>query len=394
MKITEIEAIVVKADRNVHNFSGTAGTPGTFVKMDGAALSDYGWTKEYSSLYSKKVESLLVKITTDTGIVGWGEAQVPVGPEAPQTIVQKVVSPLLLEQDPLQIEVLWYQMYNSLRGRGHRGSFMMDAIAAVDTALWDISGKYYGKPVHRLLGGAFRDAIPLYQSGVAGRSLQEKAASAQEAVENGYKAIKVYIGQGIRADVATMKAIRDRVGDEVTLLADALWMYSVHDAIRLGVELEKLNVALLEAPTVMEDVPGHVELTRALKLAIAQGETERTRYQFLPFLRERALDVIQPDMGRTGISEGRKILTLAETFNIPATLHMAIGQCVYVAASAHVAAATPNLLWLEMNPVMLEMANRLQRQPWTVVNGTLQLPDVPGLGVEVDEEALRRCSKE
>lgn len=379
----------MKIDRKLQNFSGTAGTPGTFVQMVGGSSSDYGWTKEYTSLYSKKVESLLVKITTDTGIVGWGEGQVPVGAEAPQALVRRVLSPLLLKQDPLQIEVLWYQMYNSLRGRGHRDSFMMDAIAAIDTALWDIAGKYYNQPIYRLLGGAFRETIPLYQSGVAGNSLEEKVTSAQEAVRNGYKAIKVYIGKGVREDVSTMKAIREGVGNEVTLMADALWMYSVHEAIRLGVELEKLDVALLEAPTVMEDVQGHVEMTRALKLAVAQGETERTRYQFLPFLRERALDVIQPDIGRTGISEGRKILTLAETFNIPSAIHMAIGQCVYVAATAQVAMSTPNLLWLEMNPVVLEMANRFHRKPWTVENGTLKVSDLPGLGIEIDEEALQ-----
>ncbi|WP_186445830.1 mandelate racemase/muconate lactonizing enzyme family protein [Paenibacillus cremeus] len=391
MKITGIEAKVVKVSRELQSFSGTAGTPGTFVQMAGGAASDYGWTKEYSSLYSKKVESLMVKITTDTGIVGWGEAQVPVGPEAPQALVRQVLSPILLDQDPLGIEVLWFQMYNSLRGRGHRGSFMMDAIGAVDTALWDIAGKHYGQPVYRLLGGAFREGIPLYHSGVSGTTASEKAASAQEAVSKGYKAIKVYIGKGLREDIAVMKAIREAVGDDITLMADALWMYNVHDALRLGAALEKLDVALLEAPTVMEDVQGHAQLTQALKLAVAQGETERTRYQFLPYLKERALDVIQPDIGRTGISEGKKIVTLAETFNIPAALHMAIGQCVYVAASAHVATATPNLLWLEMNPVMLEMANRFQRTPWTVADGMLKVPDLPGLGIEIDEEALQRC---
>ncbi|WP_158299576.1 mandelate racemase/muconate lactonizing enzyme family protein [Paenibacillus antri] len=383
-----IEAIVVKVDRKLQSFSGTAGTPGTFVSS--AVDSDYGWTKEYSSLYSKKIESLLVKITTDAGIAGWGEAQVPVGPEAPEALVRQVLSPLLLNEDPLQTEVLWYRMYNSLRGRGHRDSFMMDAIAAVDTALWDIAGKYYDQPVYKLLGGSFRDAIPLYQSGLSGNSIEEKVASAQDAVQQGYRAIKIYIGKGIQADVAVMRAVREGVGDEITLLADALWMYSVHDAIRLGVELEKLGVALLEAPTVMEDVPGHVDLTRSLSLAVAQGETERTRYQFLPYLKERALDVIQPDIGRTGISEGKRILTLAETFNIPAALHMAIGQCVYVAASAHVATAVPNLLWLEMNPAMFEMANRFQRKPWTVTNGTLKVPELPGLGVDIDEASIRR----
>jgi galactonate dehydratase len=394
IKITGIEAVTLKVDRNVQKFTGTAGTPGTFAQPADGAASDYGFTKEYTSLYSRKVESLLVKITTDTGLSGWGEAQVPIGPEAPQALVKQVLAPMLTGRDPLEIEVLWHQMYNSLRGRGHRSSFMMDAIAAVDIALWDIAGKYYNRPVHQLLGGAFHNPIPLYHSGLSGHTPEEKAASAREVVRQGYQAIKVYIGKGIRDDIAAMRAVREAVGDGVTLLADALWMYHVHDAIRLGAELEKLDVALLEAPTVMEDVQGHADMARALKLAVAQGETERTRYQFLPYLTARALDVIQPDIGRTGITEGRKILTLAETFNIPAALHMAIGQCVYAAASMQVAAATPNLLWLEMNPVVLEMANRFHRDPFVVKNGRIRPPDRPGLGIEVDEQALKPYMKE
>jgi len=388
MRITGIDAIVLKVDREVSAFSGTAGTPGTYAPLGNAAASDYGFSKEYTSLYSSKVESLLVKITTDDGRCGWGEAQVPVGPEAPQAIVRQVLTPLLLDQDPLAIEVLWHRMYDSLRGRGHRSSFMMDAIAAVDAALWDIAGKHYGQPVYRLLGGAFRNPVPLYLSGLSGHTTPEKVASAQQAVTEGYRAIKVYIGKGIREDVGLLRAVRDGVGYDVALLADALWMYNVHDAIRLGAELEKLDVALLEAPTVMEDVQGHAEIARSLKMAVAGGETERTRYQLLPFLRERALDVVQPDIGRTGITEGMKMLTLADTFNIPAAPHMAIGQCVYIGASAHAAAAARNLLWLEMNPAALAMANRFQRHPWRVENGMLRVPDAPGLGVDIDVEAL------
>jgi L-alanine-DL-glutamate epimerase-like enolase superfamily enzyme len=389
MKIVSIDVHAVKVDRELKSFSGMAGTPGTFIQMASGFQTDYGWTKEYSTLYSEKVESMMVKITTDTGIVGWGEAQVPVAPEAPKALVKQVLTALLLERNPLDIDILWREMYNSLRGRGHRDSFMMDAIAAVDSALWDIAGKYYAKPVYQLLGGSFHESLPLYYSGLTGSSLEEKVVSATHAVMQGYKAIKVYIGQGIREDVKTMKAIRESVGEDIELMADALWMYNVHDALRLGRELEKLNITWLEAPTIMEDVQGHVNLTQQLSLAIATGETERTRFQFLPFLKERALDIVQPDIGRTGISEGKRILELADTFNIPAAIHMAIGQCVYLGLSAHVAAATPNLLWLEMNPVMLEMANRFQLDPWRVVDGRLKVPDLPGIGIEVNEERIK-----
>lgn len=390
MNIQNIEVYAMKVDRELDSFCGMAGTPGTFVSMDMGVPTDYGWTQEYSTLYSRKIESLLVKITTDSGIIGWGEAQVPVVPEAPQVIVRQVLSTLLRGKNPLDIDVLWRQMYMSLRGRGHRDSFMMDAIAAVDSALWDIAGKYYRKPVYQLLGGSFHAALPLYYSGLSGKTIEEKMMTAEQAVGQGYKAIKIYIGKGIQEDIRTMRAIRESVGAEIELMADALWMYSVHDALRLGLELEKLGIAWLEAPIVMEDIQGHAQLTRQLKLAIATGETERTRYQFLPFLKERALDIIQPDIGRTGISEGKRILELAETFNIPAAIHMAIGQCVYIGLSAHVAKATPNLLSLEMNPAMLDMANRFQHDPWKVVNGRLQVPDRPGLGIDVDEDRLRK----
>jgi galactonate dehydratase len=393
MKISSIEVKVVKVGRQISSVSGMAGSPGTFIPMGGQVQTDYGWTKEYRTIYSTKVESIMVKITTDTGITGWGEAQVPVAPEAVKALIQQMLAGMLLGRNPLDIDVLWQQMYNSSRGRGHRDSFMMDAIAAVDSALWDIAGKYYGKPVWQLLGGSFHEALPLYYSGLTGSTLEEQAATAVEAVRQGYKAVKVFIGKGIQQDLRTMRAIRQAIGDDIDLMCDALWMYSVHDALRLGSELDKLNVVWFEAPTAVEDVQGHAVLTQQLKLAVAVGETERTRYQFLPYLTSRALDIVQPDIGRTGISEGKRILELAETFNIPAALHMAIGQCAYIALSAHVASSTPNLLYLEMNPAMLEMANRFQRTPWKVEEGRLKVPDLPGLGIDVDEDKLNEyCS--
>lgn len=388
MKIASVEVKSVKVPREMKAFNGTAGTPGTFVGFDNDVSTDYGWTKEYSSLYSRKIESLLVKITTDTGIVGWGEAQVPIVPEAPQVIVKQVLTMLLLGENPLNIDVLWHKMFQSLRFRGHRDSFMMDAIAAVDSALWDIAGKYYEKPVYQLLGGSFYQSLPLYLSGLSGQNLQEQIDDAKKAVRQGYQAIKVYIGKGVREDIKKMRAIREAVGDDIDLMVDTLWMYQVQEALQLGTELDKLNISMMEAPIAVEDVAGHKFLTDRLKLAVATGESERTRAQFLPFLKERALRIVQPDIGRTGISEGKRILELADTFNTSATVHMAIGQCVYIGLSAHVACATPNLLYLEMNPTMLELANRFQRRPWVIENGKLIVPDLPGIGVDLDEDKI------
>ena len=333
---------------------------------------------------------MLVKIIDDDGVVGWGEALAPAAPEATAAIIDRLLRPLLLGADPLAVDVLWSSLYDSMRERGHTTGFMLDAIAGVDIALWDLRGQRLGQPVAALLGGAYRDRVPCYVSGLPEPTEAERLAAAREWLARGFTAIKLHLGHGLAEDGAAAAAVREAVGADAWLAFDAHWRYSVPEAITLGRRLEDLGYAFLEAPTLPEDVAGHAAIARALDLAVATGEAERTRYQFRDRLVAGAVEVAQPDIGRTGLTEGRKIADLAETFNVPVAPHLSVAQGPCIAASIHYAAALPNLLILEYQPAMFALANRYLRQPLVCEAGAYHLPTGPGLGIEVDEAALRR----
>lgn len=382
MPIAEVEALALKIDRGPERYQGFAAVAG--------GESGYYRTRDYRCVYSPYVETVLVKITDDEGLVGWGEALSPAAPEATAAIVNRLLRPLLLGADPLAVDVLWSSLYDSMRERGHTTGFMLDAISGVDIALWDLRGQRLNQPVAALLGGAYRERVPCYVSGLPEPTEAERLAAARDWLARGFTAFKLHLGHGIAEDSATAAAVREAVGAEAWLAFDAHWRYSVPEAIALGRRLEALDYAFLEAPTLPEDIAGHAEIARALDLAVATGEAERTRYQFRDRLVAGAVEIVQPDIGRTGLTEGRKIADLAETFNVPVAPHLSLAQGPCIAASIHYAAALPNLLRLEYQPAMFALANRYLARPLVCEAGSYRLPAGPGLGLELDEAALRR----
>lgn len=343
----------------------------------------------YRALYSAYFETVFVKITTSDGVVGWGEALAPVAPEVVQTIVEQLLSPVLIGRNPLEGGVLWSVMYDLMRERGYYGGFMVDAISACDIALWDLRGKLLDQSVATLLGGAYRESIPCYVSGLPRPTDSERVELALEFTKKGFHSFKLAAGFGVREDTASIKALRDALGDDASLLLDAHWVYSLDQAVHLGHNLEELDAAVFEAPINPEDIDAHVRLADAVAVPVAIGETERTRYQFQPWLVRRGADLLQPDVGRTGISELMKIANMAETFNIPVAPHLSVGLGVCISASIHVAAAIPNLFMLEYQPPVFELANTLLREPIVCAEGAYLLPEGAGLGVELDEARLR-----
>ena len=343
----------------------------------------------YRALYSAYFETAFVKLTTDEGLIGWGEALAPVAPETVGVIVEQLLAPVLVGRDPLDGNVLWNVMYDLMRERGYYGGFMLDAISACDTALWDLRGKILSQPVYQLLGGAYRDTVPCYVSGLPRPSAEERVALALSFVEEGYSAFKLAAGHGVKEDAHSVEALRDALGDEATLLLDAHWVYDLDDAVRLGKRLEELDAGFFEAPINPEDIESHAQLASAIAIPVAIGETERTRYQFRPWLMQKAADILQPDVGRAGISEVAKIASMAEAFNVKMAPHLSVGLGICIAATIHVAAAIPNLYMLEYQPPVFEIANLLLKAPLACEAGRYELPQGAGLGVELDESRLR-----
>ncbi|MEK3915856.1 mandelate racemase/muconate lactonizing enzyme family protein [Paenibacillus sp. FSL H7-0331] len=381
MKITSVDVFPLKI-KNGPVYLGTS--------IGQSDESDYYIRPEYRSIYSRNLETLLVKITTDSGIYGWGEALAPVGPEIAGEIIERLFKNFLIGQDPRDIDVIWSRLYDSMRERGYFTGFMVDALTAVDVALWDILGKSVQLPVYQLLGGAYRREIPAYVSGIPKQTQEERIELALEWKSKGFTAIKLHLGFGVHEDAEIAAYMREALGPRFRLMVDAHWQYSVPEAIRLGRALERLNIEFLEAPTAPEDIEGTAEITRALDIAIAIGEAKRTRYQFKDRLLKRAADIYQPDIGRTGITEARKIANLADAFNIPIAPHLSVGQGICIAATLHLSAAISNLLIVEYQPTVMTAANSLLVRPLICEQGRYLLPEGPGLGVDIDEEQLRK----
>ena len=380
MSISKVEAIPVRIKRD-QAYLGSL--------PEAANPQAYFTRPPYRALYSAYFETAFVKITTEDGAVGWGEALAPVAPEVVSTIIEQLLAPVLIGRDPLDGNVLWNIMYDLMRERGYYGGFMLDAISACDTAMWDLRGKILDRPVYQLLGGAYRDRVPCYVSGLPRPTAEERVDLALEFVAKGFSAFKLAAGHGVRADVASVKALRDALGADATLLLDAHWVYALDEAVQLGQALTDLDVGFFEAPINPEDVEGHAQLAAAVAVPIAHGETERTRYQFRPWLMQRAADILQPDVGRAGISEVIKIASMAEAFNVKMAPHLSVGLGICIAATIHAAAAIPNLYMLEYQPPVFEIANLLLKAALTCEAGCYEIPRSAGLGVELDENRLR-----
>jgi L-alanine-DL-glutamate epimerase-like enolase superfamily enzyme len=383
MKIRKITAFVIKASA-YYDMGGDSKPTG---QLPG---SDYFRFEPFPQLYSQKTESMIVRIETDTGIVGWGETQAPIGPEVAQAIVEKILGPSILGRSPLDTNLRFTEMYETLRVRGQTTGFMMDAIAGIDTALWDIRGKAAGMSVSRLLGGRYRETLPCYVSGMRRDTIGERIEEAKEFISQGHSRFKPFLGYGVKADGAEIEALRNALGPDVTLFIDAVWKYGFPDAVRLGRVCEEFGVGFLEAPLYPEDIEGHARLARELDVAIAVGEPLRTRFQFQQWLLRDAMDILQPDLMRNGISETFKIAMVAEAFNKPVALHTGTLTTVGMAATYQVAAAIPNHHVQEWQPVMFERFNRWLKSPIVVRNGEIVVPDGPGLGIDIDEDAFMK----
>lgn len=339
------------------------------------------------TIYSPYHETTVIRIETDNGIVGWGEAQSPVSPNTTATIVRELVRPLVLGRDPFDIEAIWTCNYDAMRERGHLTGFYIDALAGTDIALWDIVGKAIGKPVHKIAGGRYREEIPLY-AGIGGTDPVKVADAAEEHVGYGYKALKLHLLLDVASVAEICRAVRQRVGPDIMLMVDTHMRQTVASSIMLGRELEKLSFTWLEAPIIPDDIPGQAEIARALDMAVAIGEWTRTRYEMREQFERRAYDILMHDIARTGITEGHRIATLADTYNIPVAPHIGGGGILAIAATVEWSASCPNFMIMEHAHHANAMKSRILKEPYEPENGYYKVTDRPGLGVEVDEGAL------
>lgn len=344
--------------------------------------------------------SCIVEIETQDGIVGWGECYGPA--HVAKAFIDTQFGPRIIGRDAFDVEVIWEDLYNRIKDYGSSG-MAIAAISGIDIALWDIIGKSCGKPVHKLIGGAYRDTVQAYATGLyfidMDRLIEEAVEEAQGYVEDGFTAVKMKIGLGSpKLDLARVAAVRKAIGDDIRLMVDANHCFSVPAAIRLGRELEQLNVEWFEEPISPEDLDGYVEVSRALDMAVAGGENEYTRWGFRDIVSRKAMDIVQPDVcAAGGLSECRKIATLAITHGVECVPH-AWGSIIGVAATLHFIAALPDQppSFRPMPPLFeFEQCENPFRddlgvEPIVQERGIVAIPTGPGLGIDINRKVLEK----
>ncbi len=334
----------------------------------------------------------IVQITDDEGRTGIGEAGATMAPQINAEIIERLLKPLLIGANPLDIEVLWQRMYHLNRLNGSSRGFMMEAISGVDIALWDLAGKTLNQPVYQLLGGAFRKKIHTYASPVPIMdSMTEAIRIAQGFAQDGFKAIKVKIGYPeIKTDVELVTAIRKSVGDDIDIMLDANGKYDSFTAMTVAHRVRDLNIYWLEEPLPAEDVDSYVALKRSVDIPLAAGECEATAYNYREWVDKRAVDVIQPNLARVGgLTAARRISALSDAHRIPISPH-GVGAAVFLAATLHLCAAIPNFLTVEYNRRPNPLRDEMAQEGFVFEGGFLHVPEKPGLGITLSPEFIER----
>ncbi|HZT87809.1 MAG TPA: mandelate racemase/muconate lactonizing enzyme family protein [Stellaceae bacterium] len=354
--------------------------------------------------------ALLVEIETDKGLVGLGEAGL--GGGATAALIEKDLAPMLVGEDPLLIEGLWQKMFARTRSYGRRG-VVMHAISGIDIALWDLAGKIAGLPLYRLLG-ACRDRVEAYASGgfyQEGKGVEELAGEAEGYRARGFTGMKMKIGRNPSTqtplrhlvanadkcqvepeeDIARVAAVRRALGPTAKLMVDVNCAWSPAFAIEMGRALEPYKLYWIEEPVATDDIEGSAQVAAALATPIAGYETEIGLYGFRELIARHAVDIVQPDLAWTGgFSEGRRIAALAQAHHKMVAPH-AFGGAVLLAASLHYAASIPNARLLEFDQNPNGLRDELLRQRFAIEpDGTMKLPDRPGLGIDLDPAAVER----
>lgn len=383
MRVTDIESIILQHDMQ----------------------EELGFAQGY---YDKRTAHLL-KVHTDEGLVGIGEIFGAGGfAFANRAIINHVIKPLVIGRNPLDIGVIWHEIYNALRDHGQKG-MPICCLSGLDIALWDILGKATSLPLYQLLGGMARERFVAYGYGMMFRNRADLPDVFEEEVahivEMGFTAAKMKIGMGVQKDHELAAAVRRGAGDGFKLMADANHAYTVGEAIQLGRLLRDLGFYWFEEPVMPEDYDGYCSIRAALPgINIAGGEAEWTRFGHRELLCRRCVDILQPEVSATGgVSEFMRILSMAHAFGTPVVPHV-WGSDVLIAVDMHLVSVIPDIPGgLHQFEPMLEydttpnlFHEHLLQEPLNVLGqvkeheGRVSPPQGPGLGIELNEDFVRK----
>lgn len=357
---------------------------------------------EISSAADGTQDDLIIVVETDEGITGYGE--VDTSPYVGKAVVDAYMShgtcyglrEVVAGADPFDYEQIWNEMWAKTYYYGRSGP-VMHVMSGIDMAIWDIMGKAIGKPVHKLLGGSYTDKVRAYASALMPENTDEVKRMVDTYVSQGYTAIKFGwgpLGYDVHYDLELIKTARKTAGDKVEIMIDIGKRYRLKSAMYVAKALEQLNIYWLEEPLPAEDYTGYKMLTQSTTLRIATGEEESGRLAFGRLINETHIDVIQPDVSRCGgLTEAKKIATLAMDNNILCVPH-AFKTGVLVAASLQLIAAIPHAPFLEFSVTESAIRKELLMKPFVQREGFVEVPQKPGLGIELNPDIIRKYGVE
>jgi len=367
----------------------------TYVLHTSLGNNGFGWSLRVTDTR----QTAICEVVTDEGITGLGEAFYFGGPsKIVASIMEDALGPLLIGKDPMDTDVIWDTLYNWTRDQGMKG-VPISAISGIDIALWDIKGKALNLPVYKLLGGNYRKKARVYATGLYEPQNVPSIVDAlvEEALgykEDGFCGMKLKVGYGMKTDLQYIRAIREAIGPDLYLMVDANHAYNSTEAIRLSRKMEPFDIHWFEEPVPPEDLDGYLEIKRRSNIMIAGGECEYTRYGFRELINRRTMDILQPDLcAAGGFSEMMKIIAMASAANIPVIPHV-WGTNVGLAAALQLFAVLPNFPecrfpedpFFEYDRSPHPLRDGVTKEKFKMQEGYLEIPDRPGIGVELDRE--------
>ena len=373
--IVRVETFIVSIPRDV---------PYLGPLKEGETINAKGYLirKGNRSIYPSTDMSVLVKVTGESGLVGWGETYGIVAPQAVKAIIDDVLGPAIIGRDPSDPVVIHEDLYDLMRVRGFFGGYYVDSLAGVDIAIWDLFGKAVGRPLSSLLGGTRHTALPAYVSGLPKATLTERCDLAVEWIGKGYRGIKFAAAVSEKDIVAEMAALREAVGPDIDLMVDLHWKFTAGEAIRVIRQLEAHNLYFAEAPCEPEDIDGQALVARGIGCPLALGEEWRTSFEYRPRFERRCMSIIQPEMGHTGVSEFLHIGRMAHAFHVDTIPHASIGIGVFMAASLHATASLKRVPYHEYQHSIFDKNLPYVTGDMGCSAGFYTIPSGPGHGVE------------
>ncbi|WP_210497073.1 mandelate racemase/muconate lactonizing enzyme family protein [Microvirga antarctica] len=356
----------------------------------GETINEKGYIvrKGNRTVYPTSDRTVVIRIETASGAVGWGETYGIVAPGAVMAIVDDLLGPYVVGRDPRDVVVIHEDLYDLMRVRGYTGGFYLDALAAIDVALWDLCGKLANLPLVKLLGGQRHETLPAYISGLPKRTRAERAAFAMEWQAKGFSRFKFAAPVADDGLAAEMETLREELGPAARIACDMHWAHTAEQAIGEIRAMEPHGLWFAEAPVKPEDVAGLAHVAAHVSTTVAAGEEWRTVFDLVPRVAQRACGIIQPEMGHTGITEFLRIAQYAQAHHLEVIPHATIGIGLFMAASLHASSALSAVTCHEYQHSIFEPNRRLVTGDMDCHDGVYTLPTGPGLGVEPSEEAL------